>query len=94
MLTGDDEIPIARFGRSNIGQMKEVYRLGLGNRYGRMMQAISGVHFNYSFPQAFWPVLAEVLQEQAGRPGFHLGAIFLVTEKLPAPWLADSVFVR
>lgn len=64
MLTGDDEIPIARFGRSNIGQLKEVYRLGLGNRYGRMMQAISGVHFNYSFPQPFWPVLAEVLQEQ------------------------------
>jgi len=63
MLTGDDEIPIARFGRSNIGRLKEVYRLGLGNRYGRMMQAISGVHFNYSFPQQFWPVLAEVLQE-------------------------------
>lgn len=64
MLTGDDDIPIARYGRSNIGQMKEAYRLGLGNRYGRMMQAISGVHFNYSFPQQFWPVLAHVLQEQ------------------------------
>jgi glutamate--cysteine ligase len=63
MLTGDADIPIARYGRSNIGQMKEVYRLGLGNRYGRMMQAISGVHFNYSFPQHFWPVLGEALQE-------------------------------
>src|SRR5688500_12779555 len=67
MLGGDADIPIARFGRSNIGQMKEVYRLGLGNRYGRLMQAISGVHFNYSFPQQFWPVLAEGLQvRQAG----------------------------
>ncbi len=58
MLNSDDEIPIARFGRSNIGRMKEVYRLGLGNRYGRMMQAISGVHFNYSFPSSSgrcWP---------------------------------------
>ena len=59
-ISGDAEIPIARYGRSNIGQMKEVYRLGLGYRYGRMMQAISGVHYNYSFPQHFWPVLASV----------------------------------
>ncbi len=59
-IKNDAEIPIARFGRSNIGQMKEVYRLGLGHRYGRMMQAISGVHFNYSFPEHFWPVLAEL----------------------------------
>jgi glutamate--cysteine ligase len=64
MIGGDAEIPIARFGRSNIGRMKEVYRLGLGNRYGRLMQAISGVHFNYSFPAQFWPALAESLQER------------------------------
>ncbi|MBM0104483.1 glutamate--cysteine ligase [Steroidobacter sp. S1-65] len=64
MLEGDADIPIARYGRSNIGRMKEVYRLGLGHRYGRMMQAISGVHFNYSFPQQFWPVLAEALQKR------------------------------
>lgn len=61
-LEGDADIPIAHYGRSNIGRMKEVYRVGLGNRYGRMMQAISGVHFNYSFPRSFWPVLAEVLR--------------------------------
>jgi glutamate--cysteine ligase len=63
-LKGDSSIPIARFGRSNVGQMKEVYRLGLGHRYGRMMQAISGVHFNYSFPTKLWPVLAELLEER------------------------------
>jgi glutamate--cysteine ligase len=61
IIEGDASIPIARYGRSNIGRMKEVYRLGLGYRYGRMMQAISGVHFNYSFPMHFWPVLAEAL---------------------------------
>ncbi|MDY0064844.1 MAG: glutamate--cysteine ligase [Steroidobacteraceae bacterium] len=63
ILEGEDAIPVARYGRSNIGRMKEVYRLGLGYRYGRMMQAISGVHFNYSFPAHFWPVLAEALQQ-------------------------------
>ena len=57
----DEEIPIARYGNSHVGRMKSVYREGLGVRYGRMMQAISGVHFNYSFPRDFWPAYAAVL---------------------------------
>ena len=48
------DIPIASYGTSNTGRMKSVYRNGLGFRYGRAMQAISGLHFNYSLPQAFW----------------------------------------
>jgi glutamate--cysteine ligase len=64
IVDGDKSIPIARFGRSNVGKMKEVYRLGLGYRYGRTMQAISGVHFNYSFPAHFWPMLGEAMQER------------------------------
>ncbi|HEX6928237.1 MAG TPA: glutamate--cysteine ligase, partial [Gammaproteobacteria bacterium] len=54
-LGRDEDIPIARYGHSNIGRMKHVYRHGLGNRYGRRMQTISGVHFNYSLPDHFWP---------------------------------------
>src|ERR1700747_3044902 len=50
----DEDIPLAQYGSSHIGHMKTVYRNGLGLRYGRMMQAISGVHFNYSFPLPFW----------------------------------------
>ena len=57
-IDSDARIPLARYGTSNIGRMKTVYRNGLGLRYGRMMQAISGVHFNYSFPEQFWHVLA------------------------------------
>ena len=69
VLGGDAEIPIARYGSSNIGRMKHVYRVGLGHRYGRMMQAISGVHFNYSFPDRLWPVLEAVTQTKLrGRP--------------------------
>lgn len=55
----DSDIPIAEYGSSNVGRMKTVYRNGLGLRYGRLMQAIAGVHFNYSFPDAFWAVLAD-----------------------------------
>ena len=48
MVTGDRSIPIARYGSSNVGTMKHVYRCGLSHRYGRVMQIISGVHFNFS----------------------------------------------
>jgi glutamate--cysteine ligase len=63
-IDGDNSIPIAQYGKSNIGRMKTVYREGLGVRYGRMMQAISGVHFNYSFPEAMWGPWAELLQSR------------------------------
>ena len=58
----DDEahIPIAYFGESNVGKMKRVYRIGLKNRYGSMMQAIAGVHFNFSLPETFWKLWAEL----------------------------------
>ena len=49
-LPADDAIPIGQYGRSNIGRAKTVYRTGLANRYGRRMQAISGIHYNWSLP--------------------------------------------
>ena len=59
-INGDADIPLAQYGSSHVGRMKTVYRNGLGLRYGRMMQAISGVHFNYSFPLPFWEAWAAV----------------------------------
>lgn len=56
ILQGGDNIPLAQYGSSNAGTMKTVYRRGLGYRYGRVMQVISGVHFNYSVPEKFWQV--------------------------------------
>ena len=57
-IARDAEIPIARYGSSNSGRLRHLYRVGLGHRYGRMMQVIAGVHFNYSLAPGFWPVLA------------------------------------
>jgi glutamate--cysteine ligase len=65
-LDGDADVPTALYGSSHIGQMKYVYREGLRNRYGALMQAISGVHFNYSFPAGFWEVYAGVRAERSG----------------------------
>ena len=64
IIDGDANIPIAQFGSSNVGRMKTVYREGLGVRYGRMMQAISGVHYNYSFPETLWDPWADLVQSR------------------------------
>ena len=56
-IDGDLSIPIAEYGNSNIGKMKHIYRRGLWRRYGRTMQAIAGIHFNFSVPEALWPIL-------------------------------------
>ncbi len=61
-LPADAEIPVARYGSSNSGTMKTIYRVGLGHRYGRSMQTIAGVHYNFSLPDDFW----RELQQQEG----------------------------
>jgi glutamate--cysteine ligase len=50
-LPADETIPIGRYGTSNIGHAKSIYRMGLGHRYGRRMQTISGIHYNWSLPK-------------------------------------------
>lgn len=65
-LDGDADVPTARYGSSHVGQMKYVYREGLRHRYGALMQAISGLHFNYSFPAHFWEVHAAIAGQRAG----------------------------
>ena len=64
VVTGEDSIPIAQYGNSNLGLMKTVYRRGLGYRYGKMMQVIAGVHFNFSMQEKFWPYYREALNKQ------------------------------
>jgi glutamate--cysteine ligase len=50
-LPADDAIALGQYGNSNVGLAKTVYRRGLGYRYGRRMQTISGIHYNWSLPQ-------------------------------------------
>ncbi len=61
ILRGHTNIPIAQYGSSNLGIMKTVYRRGLSNRYGSVMQAIAGIHFNYSFSMDFWQAYRDLM---------------------------------
>ena len=60
MKGSDDSIPVALYGTSNSGKMKTTYRLGLGHRYGRVMQTIAGVHYNFSINDECWQQLREL----------------------------------
>lgn len=59
LLGPDDDIPVARYGSSNVARMKSLYRLGLGRRYGRRMQTIAGIHYNFSVPDSLWEWLGD-----------------------------------
>jgi len=77
-LRSEEDIPIAQYGSSNVGRMKTIYRQGLGNRYGRYMQAIAGIHYNYSLPKQFWPAWAEIVGQENNqqlKSDYYLGVV-------------------
>ena len=92
-IDGDESIPIAEYGSSNIGRMKHVYRHGLWHRYGRTMQAIAGIHFNYSVPE---PLLIELHQQERSQlsvEGFTSEAYFgLIRNFQRLGWLILYLF--
>ena len=93
VLAGGEQIPIAEYGASNIGTMKTIYRRGLGHRYGRMMQVIAGVHYNYSVPEHFWPVYQEIKQDKRPARDFIDDAYFGLIRNLQRyGWLIPYLF--
>ncbi len=59
ILPDEKDIPIAWYGHSHIGMIKHVYRRGLALRYGKSMQCIAGIHYNFSLSEELWPVLQQ-----------------------------------
>lgn len=57
LLPAEADIPIAWYGTSHIGMIKHIYRRGLAVRYGKAMQCIAGLHYNYSLSEDLWRVL-------------------------------------
>jgi glutamate--cysteine ligase len=92
-LDGNEAIPIADYGTSNAGLMKTIYRRGLGHRYGRAMQAIAGVHFNYSPPASFWPAYFEQERSRSSLQEFRSAALLgLVRNYRRSAWLIEYLF--
>jgi len=94
ILRGRTNIPIANYGSSNLGMMKTVYRRGLANRYGSVMQAIAGIHFNYSFSLEFWQSYRELISPtDADSRGFmDIHYMGLTRNVLRYGWLIPYLF--
>ncbi|MEX0729720.1 MAG: glutamate--cysteine ligase [Aquisalimonadaceae bacterium] len=93
IVGGDASIPIARYGDSNVGMMKHVYRRGLDWRYGRTMQAISGIHFNYSFGDDFLQELQRQQNDNRDAQTFRSDVYFgLIRNFQRFGWLIPLLF--
>ncbi|PUB78844.1 MAG: glutamate--cysteine ligase [gamma proteobacterium symbiont of Ctena orbiculata] len=93
VVESDELIPIAQYGNSNAGIMKTVYRRGLGHRYGRVMQVIAGVHFNYSLPLPFWELYQHLEQDETPMQSFISESYFAMLRNLQrVGWLIPYLF--
>ena len=93
-LLGDDQdIPLADYGSSNKAKFKHVYREGLGLRYGRQMQTIAGVHFNWSLPAEFWTALYTCCAATGSMQDFVSNRYFgLIRNFMRYSWLIPYLF--
>ena len=92
-LPADDDIPIGQYGSSNVGRAKTVYRHGLAHRYGRRMQTISGIHYNFSLPEAAWPLLRQADAHNGTAQSYQNDAYFsLIRNFRRHSWLLLYLF--
>lgn len=70
-LPDEESIPIAWYGKSHIGMIKHVYRHGLALRYGKSMQCIAGIHYNFSLSEDLWRVLQQAEQTPGSAKDFQ-----------------------
>ena len=92
MMGRDENIPIAQFGTSNAGKSKTVYRNGLSHRYGRLMQTISGIHYNFSLPSSLWPAIAAGRSADADREFVTRAYFGLIRNFRRYSWLLVYLF--
>ncbi|WP_148861452.1 glutamate--cysteine ligase [Marinobacter fonticola] len=92
-LDGDPSIRIAEYGSSNSGRLRHVYRRGLAVRYGRMMQSIAGVHYNFSLPDHFWESWQQLLGDTRSLQDFKSEQYFwLIRNFRRRSWLLMLLF--
>jgi glutamate--cysteine ligase len=89
-LPPEADIPIAWYGTSNTGMIKHVYRRGLAQRYGKTMQCIAGVHYNFSFDESFWNALD--LPQTEAKDRRSTGYISLIRNFTRYSWLLMYLF--
>lgn len=88
----EDDIQLANYGTSHLGQMKTLYRKGLKNRYGALTQIISGVHYNFSLPLSFWQAQTGIENHQSLQDKISAGYLHLIRNYLRFGWIIPYLF--
>ncbi|MFC0180489.1 glutamate--cysteine ligase [Thorsellia kenyensis] len=91
-IANDEEVRIAEYGSSNIGKLKALYREGLKQRYGAVMQTIAGVHYNFSFPMSFWSAYLGVGDEVTGKNEISAAYLKLIRNYYRFGWVIPYLF--
>ncbi len=89
-LPPEAQIPIGWYGTSNTGMLKHVYRRGLAERYGKAMQCIAGLHYNFSLDDALWNLLD--LPGDSEQDRSSAGYIALIRNFTRRSWLLMYLF--
>ena len=55
-----------------MGKLKHVYRKGLAIRYGKTMQCVSGIHYNFSISKASFKRLGYASQDKRNEAYLNL----------------------
>ncbi|TPG62215.1 glutamate--cysteine ligase [Ewingella americana] len=88
----EQEIELAQYGSSNIGRLKTLYREGLKNRYGALMQIISGIHYNFSLPLEFWQARLGITDAESGKHEISAAYFKLIRNYYRFGWVIPYLF--
>ncbi|MFB6421648.1 MAG: glutamate--cysteine ligase [Candidatus Malihini olakiniferum] len=91
-ISDESDIELAQYGTSNIGRFKTLYREGLKNRYGALMQTISGVHYNFSLPLDFWKAHSGITDAESGKQEISAGYFRLIRNYYRFGWVIPYLF--
>ena len=92
ILPKDEDIQVAKFSKLH-DEESEIYRRGLALRYGKKMQMISGIHYNYSFSSSLIHLLQKNYQSNTNIRVFQDNLYFhLARNFLRYRWLLIYLF--
>ncbi|MCT4641971.1 MAG: glutamate--cysteine ligase [Bacteriovoracaceae bacterium] len=87
-----NDIAVADYGSSHIGNLKKVYRIGLGHRYGRRMQSIAGVHYNFSLSDLFWKKYQDENEIESLQKAKEVGYFHIIRNYKRYQWVLSYLF--
>ncbi|KGQ71565.1 glutamate--cysteine ligase [Chelonobacter oris] len=91
-IDDESEIVLAQYGNSNPGRFKTLYREGLKNRYGALMQTIAGIHYNFSFDDNYWLARFGAAEDPQRKDQLSARYLNIIRNYLRYGWIIPYLF--